>query len=58
MTGDLLKPHEAAELLNVHPRTLIRWHAKGWVNAVTLPGGHRRFLRSEVERILATGRPG
>jgi excisionase family DNA binding protein len=39
---------EAAELLGVHPTTLRRWADNGNVPVKVTPGGHRRFLRSEL----------
>ena len=42
----------AARLLDVHPATLRRWADQGDVLCVTTPGGHRRFLRSEVQSLL------
>ncbi len=45
-----LTPIEVAELLMVSPVTVRQWAQKGLLNAATTPGGHRRFLRREVER--------
>jgi len=45
-------PAEIAELLMVSPITVRGWAARGLLRAETTPGGHRRFLRSEVERFL------
>lgn len=47
----LLKLKKAAELLGVHPATLRRWADNGDIICVFTPGGHRRFPRSEVERL-------
>lgn len=44
-----LTPNEAAALLMVAPATLRVWTDKGLLKAQTTAGGHRRFLRSEVE---------
>ncbi len=49
----LLPLKEAARLLNVHPATLRRWADNGDIVAVLTPGGHRRFPRSEIERMAA-----
>lgn len=48
----------ASRLLGVHPDTLRRWADEGRVEAYMSPGGHRRFDRHELERILATRSPG
>lgn len=45
-----LTPNEVAELLMVSPVTVRQWAQKGLLKAETTPGGHRRFMRSEVER--------
>jgi excisionase family DNA binding protein len=48
----------AARLLGVDPDTLRRWSDEGRVEAFTTPGGHRRFDRSEIERLLEVRHPG
>lgn len=47
-----LTPNEVAELLMVSPVTVRQWAQKGRLKAMTTPGGHRRFLRQEVERFV------
>ncbi|MCB1875573.1 MAG: response regulator [Chromatiales bacterium] len=47
---DYLTPNEVAKLLMVAPVTVRQWSQKGWLRAELTPGGHRRFLRTEVER--------
>ena len=47
----LLTLKQAAERLGVHPATLRRWANQGDVLVVVTPGGHRRFPRSEVDRL-------
>lgn len=39
---------EAAKLLGVHANTLRRWANNGNIPVHTTPGGHRRFLASEL----------
>jgi excisionase family DNA binding protein len=48
----------AARLLGVDPDTLRRWADDGRVEAFTTPGGHRRFDRREIERLLEARHPG
>jgi excisionase family DNA binding protein len=48
---DLLSLSEAAALLGVHPATLRRWADQGDVLVMVTPGGHRRFPRTEIERL-------
>lgn len=45
---DWLTLSEAAELLGVHPTTLRRWADNGKIPVKMTPGGHRRFLRTEL----------
>jgi len=45
-----LTPTEAAALLMVAPVTLRAWAAKGLLRAHATAGGHRRFLRRDLER--------
>lgn len=44
-----LTPNQVAELLMVSPTAIRLWADKGELNALTTPGGHRRFLPSEVD---------
>jgi excisionase family DNA binding protein len=48
----------AARLLGVDPDTLRRWADDGRVEAFTTAGGHRRFDRREIERLLEARHPG
>jgi excisionase family DNA binding protein len=43
---------EASDLLGVHPTTLRTWADQGQVAVARTPGGHRRFRRSDIERLL------
>lgn len=47
---EYLTPTEVAGMLLVSPITVRQWAQKGLLSAQTTAGGHRRFLRSEVER--------
>ncbi len=47
---------EASRVLGVSPATLRRWSDAGRVRVFTTPGGHRRFSRSSLERILPADR--
>jgi excisionase family DNA binding protein len=49
----LLTPAEVATVLYVDPKTVTRWAVAGKVSCVRTPGGHRRFLTSEI-LVLAT----
>ena len=43
-------PNEVAELLMVSPITVRQWAQKGWLEARTTAGGHRRFLYKDIEK--------
>jgi excisionase family DNA binding protein len=45
-----LTPNEVATLFMVSPITVRQWAQKGMLKAEVTVGGHRRFLRAEVER--------
>lgn len=47
-----LTPAQAADLLSVSPITIRYWAKEGRLNFVTTPGGHRRFERSEINKLL------
>lgn len=49
---ELLTPAEAAHFLGVTPNTVTRWSRAGKISAIQTMGGHRRFRRSEIERVL------
>lgn len=47
-----LTPNEVAGILMVSPVTVRQWAQKGLLKAELTLGGHRRFLRTEVERFV------
>lgn len=49
----MLTPREAAQILGVSGRTLSRMVGRGDIEARRLPSGHRRFVRAEVEALIA-----
>jgi excisionase family DNA binding protein len=48
----LMTPAEVAAVLHVDANTLARWSDAGKLTAIRTPGGHRRYLASEVVRII------
>ncbi len=48
---EYLRPAQAAAMLHVSPQTVRRWAAEGKLRCVLTAGGHRRFPRSEVQRL-------
>jgi excisionase family DNA binding protein len=47
---------EASRILGVSPATLRRWSDAGRLRVFTTPGGHRRFSRDALERLLPSDR--
>lgn len=47
--GEWIGLSEAARLLGVHPSTVRSWADNGKLSVHRTAGGHRRFLRSEIE---------
>jgi hypothetical protein len=43
-------PGDAARILGVTPKTLASMPG---LNPIVLPSGHRRYIRSEIEALLA-----
>ena len=48
----LMTPAEVAALFRVDPKTVTRWADSGKLTAIRTLGGHRRYMRSEVEALL------
>jgi excisionase family DNA binding protein len=51
---DKLSLGPASRLLGVDPDTLRRWSDAGRLPSFSTPGGHRRFDRRDLERVLAS----
>jgi hypothetical protein len=43
-------------MMAVHAKTLSRWAARGLVGSYRTPGGHHRYLLSELRALLGEGR--
>lgn len=52
LSEKLLTPSQVAALFHVDPKTVTRWANAGKLSAIRTLGGHRRFHREEVERLL------
>lgn len=48
---------QAADALGVHPTTLRRWADSGDIPVHVTPGGHRRFLESDIQTRAAADTP-
>lgn len=46
---------QAADQLGLHPDTLRKWDREGRIVAVRTPGGHRRYLPSQIKALLGQG---
>ena len=55
--GDWLSLKDACRLLDVSDTTLRQWADAGHLRVYRTPGGHRRFLRQDVESMTGTTRP-
>lgn len=53
-TSDLMRPAEAALVLGIHTKTLTRMALSGSIKSVTLPSGHRRYFREDINALRAT----
>lgn len=51
-TDDFLAPGEAARLLRVSPRTLLRWLREGRIPYEVNESGEPRLRREDVERLI------
>lgn len=52
----LLTPAEVGILFRVDPKTVTRWAKAGRLSCIRTPGGHRRYLESEVRALLYPAR--
>lgn len=52
--ADDLATGAAAEVLGVHPDTLIRWTNEGRVRHWRTPKGQRRYRRADIEELRST----
>lgn len=54
---DLMTPGEVAAVFRVDPKTVTRWAAAKKLNSIKTLGGHRRFRKADVERLLEDDPP-
>lgn len=52
ISARLLTPFEVADLFRVDPKTVTRWADAGKLTSLRTPGGHRRYIESEVHNLL------
>jgi excisionase family DNA binding protein len=53
---DWVSLSEASQVLGVSPATVRRWSDAGRLRVFTTPGGHRRFSRTSLARLLPADR--
>lgn len=51
--AETITPKQAAKMLGVSPGAVVGYANRGLLRTYRTLGGHRRFLRSEVEAIAA-----
>ena len=55
-TEQFLTPADVAARVFVDPKTVSRWAAAGKIPSARTPGGHRRFLESDVDVLMSAKR--
>lgn len=53
MTEELVTVEEAANILRVQRETIRRYVKRGYLKAVTLPGGDYRLREKDIQRLLS-----
>lgn len=53
----LIRPGDAARLLNIDTSTLRRWRREGLIEAVELPSGHSRYSTRVIAEIMRRRSP-
>ncbi len=48
----ILTTREVAELLRVHPNTVLHWVKTGEIKPVPSPGRLKKFRREDIERMV------
>jgi excisionase family DNA binding protein len=54
---ELLTSGEVADLLRVDAKTVARWQRAGLINSIRTLGGHRRYWKTDVVRLLKSNDP-
>ena len=49
---DYLRVAEVADLFHVSTKTVVRWATEGKLPHVLTLGGHRRFPRADIEKVV------
>ncbi|MDP9389377.1 MAG: helix-turn-helix domain-containing protein [Actinomycetota bacterium] len=51
--AEFLRVAEVAEMFHVSTKTVVRWASEGKLPHVLTLGGHRRFPRADIERLVS-----
>ncbi len=51
--GDYLTLQEAADLIKISTRTMLRYEEQGLIESSRLPGGGRRYIAADVRALLS-----
>jgi excisionase family DNA binding protein len=54
---EYMTPAEVRAAFQVHPATVQQWGRSGRLASIRTPGGHYRYLASDVRALLAGGEP-
>ena len=54
----MMTPGEVASAFRVDTRTVTRWANDGKISFILTPGGHRRYPRAEVEKLIGDTKRG
>lgn len=57
MTRETVGTAEAAEILGVSPRTVLRWAKAGQLRHIMLPSGRRRYAVDTLTTLIAEDLP-
>jgi excisionase family DNA binding protein len=54
----MMTPSQVAEAFGVDTKTVGRWSKSGRLHAIRTLGGHRRYDRAQVTKLLSNGEEG
>lgn len=47
-----LSQKQARDFLNITRTTILRWEEQGYIKVYKTSGGHRRYLKSDLEKLI------
>lgn len=54
--SEYLTPGEVARIFRVDPKTVTRWARQGKLDTTRTLGGHRRFRKDQITRLIEEAR--